>query len=120
MAHVPLNILQEAERILKSDVVVAACALTGEEKHAQVVSGIGDALNAIARPSVIQIAQERHQTDELEIDSDAGTSPSDEGTWVQAWVWLDYPDCETCDGSGRDEEDQECSDCGGVGRVPFE
>lgn len=26
--------------------------------------------------------------DDIEIDTDAHTSPTDDGTWVQAWVWL--------------------------------
>lgn len=35
-----------------------------------------------------EAARQEHGSDEIEIDEDAGTSPADEGTWVQAWVWL--------------------------------
>lgn len=42
-----------------------------------------------ATPDLIERARSEHGTDEVEIDDDASTSPSDEGTWVSAWVWLE-------------------------------
>ena len=35
--------------------------------------------------------------DDIEIDDDALTSRADNGTWVQAWVWLPHPCCGKCD-----------------------
>lgn len=116
MAHLPLEHLQQIERILSEDAVVAACALLGEEEHAKTLLAVKEALDGIATPTVREVARDNHQNDELEIDDDAGTSPSDEGTWVQAWVWVAWPDCETCDGGGTDENDEPCPDCGGTGK----
>lgn len=42
-----------------------------------------------ASPELQAQAMRLHQNgDELEIDSDAASSPGEGGTWVQAWVWV--------------------------------
>lgn len=33
-------------------------------------------------------AHDLYGTDEVEIDDEAATSEADNGTWVQAWVWV--------------------------------
>jgi DnaJ-class molecular chaperone len=95
--------------------VRAAARLSIGEDFDGVLVRLRDAFDAIATPAVREAAS-MHCSDDIEIDSDAGTSPSDDGTWVQAWVWVPYPDCETCDGGGKDEQDQDCPDCGGTGK----
>lgn len=48
-----------------------------------------EARDNVASPGLRELAHEVHGCDEVEIDDEgAGTSPSDEGTWVQAWAWL--------------------------------
>lgn len=44
----------------------------------------------------IDAAREIHQCNEVEVDDNAGTSDSEDGTgyWVQGWVWIDTPDDE--------------------------
>lgn len=52
----------------------------------------------------IELARKKYQESEypdVEIDDDAGTSEGDEGTWVQAWVWLSNEDL------GREEDEEE-------------
>ena len=42
-------------------------------------------------PFLIEKARVRYQydsDDDLEIDDEAETSEADDGTWVQAWVWV--------------------------------
>lgn len=42
--------------------------------------------------SVIGLAQAMYADDSennIEIDADAAVSPNDDGTWVQAWVWVE-------------------------------
>lgn len=42
-----------------------------------------------ASPVLRARAHELHGSDEIEIDDEgAGTSPGEDGTWVQAWVWV--------------------------------
>jgi hypothetical protein len=58
-----------------------------------------------ATPHEVKTAQEvyGHYRDgnEIEVDDDAGTSEADDGTWVQAWLWLYNDDL----GIEDDEED---------------
>lgn len=42
----------------------------------------------------IDLARNEYGSDEVEIDDDATTSRSDDGTWVSAWVWLSNDDLE--------------------------
>lgn len=43
----------------------------------------------VASPGLRELANDLYGTDEVEIDDEGvGTSASDEGTWVQAWVWV--------------------------------
>lgn len=51
-----------------------------------------------ASEALIEQARDEHGTDDLEIDDDASTSPAEDGTWVQAWVWL---------AGGEEEEDDD-------------
>lgn len=43
---------------------------------------------------LIQTAREMYAGDDLEIDESPAVSMSDEGAWVQAWVWVSFPDRE--------------------------
>lgn len=47
-------------------------------------------------PEQIEAARDAHGGDEVNIDDDAYLSDTDEGYWVSAWVWLDYPTCGRC------------------------
>lgn len=41
------------------------------------------------REAIIELARDKYQTDDVEIDDDARVVPSDKGSWwVQAWVWI--------------------------------
>lgn len=44
-----------------------------------------------------QAKQIHEQEGEVEVDPGARLSPGDEGSYVQAWVWVRYPVCEECD-----------------------
>lgn len=57
---------------------------------------IVNAKDGRAEGDEIERARNEYANDECEIDDEAGTSRSDEGTWVQAWVWLAAPTCEDC------------------------
>lgn len=50
------------------------------------------ASGALREAALDRVMNEFHATDEIEIDDDAGTSASDEGTWVQAWVYVPNPE----------------------------
>lgn len=53
---------------------------------------ITTAKDARADPALLAAANDLHASDDIEIDDVAGTSPTDEGTWVQAWVWVPAPE----------------------------
>jgi len=56
------------------------------------IDGLGS-----AGPELVQMAREQYaegSSDNIEIDDDAGFSATDNGTWVQAWVWLDGVKCD--------------------------
>lgn len=116
MAHVNISDLEAIVKIFDDDAVRAAAQMSAGEEVDGVLLRVREALDAVATPAVREVARDTYQNNEIEIDEDAGTSPSDEGTWVQAWVWVAYPDCETCDGGGKDENDEPCADCGGTGK----
>jgi hypothetical protein len=45
----------------------------------------------VATPEQVQAAIRRYargSDDNIEVDDDTFTSESDEGTWIEAWVWL--------------------------------
>lgn len=81
------------------------------------------ARDAVASPGLRELAHEIHGTDEVEIDDEgAGTSPADEGIWVQAWVWVPHDKlveaglrevatCPRCGNTDNDGSDT-CPDCG--------
>ncbi len=54
-------------------------------------------------------ARELHGSNEVNIDSDAGTSDPEDGSgyWVQAWVWVDALDFDDDDGADDDDPDAE-------------
>lgn len=88
---------------------------TGWDKALEVVKRIQ---GSVASDAEIVAAQVEYGNDECEIEGEATTSFSDEGTWIQAWVWLRYPDCETCDREGKIGAD-DCTACGGTGTKEF-
>lgn len=50
---------------------------------------MGKAIEGVASPELRNLAEELHGSNKIEIDDDGvGTSSSDDGTWVQAWVWV--------------------------------
>jgi len=59
-----------------------------EEARERAMLAILEAEQAIADPDMIQAARVEHGGDDIQIDDDAGTSDSDEGVWVQAWVFM--------------------------------
>lgn len=100
MPHVPQDGIATIERALTLQ--------EGWDKALEVVAKLkADA----ATPAERAAAEAQHCNDECEIDDDAGTSRADTGTWVQAWVWVPYPDCKACDGEGED-----CETCNGSGK----
>jgi hypothetical protein len=51
----------------------------------------------VADGGLIEAARDRYalgSSDNIEIDDGALTSIGDEGTWVQAWVWMEHEDDE--------------------------
>jgi hypothetical protein len=46
------------------------------------------------RKQLREKARERYGSDSVQVDEDADFSESDEGTWVQAWVWVPAEDTE--------------------------
>lgn len=42
------------------------------------------------RDFLIDSARAAYGGDEVEIDDDASLSPTDEGCWVQGWLWVPY------------------------------
>lgn len=61
---------------------------------------IGEMRDAAATPEERAAAQDEHGSDDVEIDDDALASRTDEGTWVQGWVYVAMSDDEP-----EDEED---------------
>jgi len=49
---------------------------------------LGDA--AVSRQTLVAAAQRLHDSDEVNIDLNAATSDNGDGSWVQAWVYVDY------------------------------
>lgn len=50
-----------------------------------------------ATPAEIDRAREAYSSDDVEIDDVAFTSRTEDGTWVQAWVWLPHANDEDTD-----------------------
>lgn len=40
---------------------------------------------------LIEMARDEYANDNVNIDEDALFSEADDGCWVQAWVWVEYP-----------------------------
>lgn len=95
----------------KTDEVLAALA---ELKRAH-------ASLTFADDALLEAARETYalgSNDDVEIDTGAMTSIEDEGTWVQAWVWMRHkePDEDACrecgeDSSGGEGYDGLCGNC---------
>ena len=47
--------------------------------------------DAPATLAEISQARETYGSNELEVDDNALASRTDDGAWIQAWVWVDYP-----------------------------
>jgi hypothetical protein len=43
-----------------------------------------------ATPAEIECAREAYSSEDVEVDDVAFTSRTEDGTWVQAWVWLPH------------------------------
>jgi len=77
-------------------------ALLLQAEWDKALEAIKEVRENVASDAMIALAQDRYGSDDVEIDDDAGTSPSDEGCWVSAWVWLRKPtvECKRCAGLG--------------------
>ena len=64
-----------------------------------------------------EMARKEYGSDDCEIDNNAVVSRGDDGAFVQAWVWVRYPEetiaaCERCGNTLNDGSDI-CYQCGG-------
>lgn len=59
---------------------------------------MADKYPRLATKAEIQTAREQYvyDSDDVAIDDDAHASPSHEGVWVQAWVYLPLQTCDDC------------------------
>lgn len=53
---------------------------------------------------LIATARATYCSDDLEIDDAPVLSRGDDGAWVQAWVWVPYPDTEDDESDDESEE----------------
>lgn len=42
------------------------------------------------KEEILQKARHSYLSDDIEIDDDAVLSETDDGVWVQAWVWIPF------------------------------
>jgi hypothetical protein len=73
-----------------------------QENWDKALEAVKEIRDNVACDALIELARETYQNDDREIDDDAGTSPTDEGSWVQAWVYVRKPtvECKQCNGHG--------------------
>lgn len=45
-----------------------------------------------ATPQEVKVARELYADDDINIDDDAAVSRTDDGAWVQAWVFISKPE----------------------------
>lgn len=110
---------------LDGDAIQSLNETPGELKAA--LKLLTDAKDNVVEPGLRALAVELFGDDECEIDDEgAGISPTDDGTWVQAWVWVSREEmidhglipedkCRTegCDGDPDDGEGEDgyCGNC---------
>jgi hypothetical protein len=77
-------------------------ALTLQENWDKALEAVKEVREGVASDALLKAARDAYQSDDIEIDDDAGTSPHDEGCWVSAWVHLRKPvkECDVCHGHG--------------------
>lgn len=46
----------------------------------------------VDRAAFVKVARNEYVTDEVEIDDEPELSPSEDGCWVAAWVWVSNED----------------------------
>lgn len=111
-------------------------ALTLSENWDKALEAVKEVRDNVASDALLQAARNAYQSDDVEIDEDAGTSPYEEGCWVSAWVHLRKPtkECAICQGHGsigptgasapdgdRDYfSTRTCGNCAGEGEVRLE
>lgn len=78
--------------IPEADLLKVHQALLTNENLPKALELVNKALGAHATIEQIEAARDEYGSDDIEIDDDAGTSSADDGTWVQAWVWLPKED----------------------------
>jgi hypothetical protein len=93
--------------------LIEAGILSAIEMHPDVREVLQSAADAIthvangrATDDEIEAARDEYAVgsdNNVEIDDDAGTSRADDGTWVQAWVWLRNTEEEALE-IGEDEQ----------------
>lgn len=86
-------------------------ALTLQTSWADALKVVEEIRSNVAKPDLIDIARDIHVNDDIEVDDDAGTSDSDEGSWVQAWVHVRKKICE-CQEDGIVDPETGAIDCG--------
>ena len=94
MAGLKENLIEAAQSLL--DTMESPRSQKATDAWLKLRDAIKAMKDAAADETDIERAREGYGNDECEIDDDAVCSPSDEGTWVQAWVWLAKPGCATC------------------------
>lgn len=98
------------------DVIEAALMFTGDPLEALKV--IEDIKAQIAAPDLLKAAKDKYDTDYVSVYNDAGTSETDDGCWVEAWVYVNRELCD-CQDDGMPPDPEtgviDCSKCGGSG-----
>lgn len=74
-----------------------------EEARQRAMVAILEAEQAIADVDMIHAARVEYGGDDIQIDDDAGTSDTNEGVWIQAWVFMRD--------DASDDDDDICTAC---------
>ncbi len=105
------NFLGLLKRFVTEDKVISG---------AEIVNFLATDCGEGATADMIAAVSNAHDiNDECELDDHPRCSPGNDGVWVAAWLWAEYPRCGECRRTlGRfcaDEEDEAdllCEDCG--------